>query len=140
MTPEELEQVISAERIYKLHDAALAAHGGLPGMRPGCIEGVVGSAVMGCIYGSAETGDAPDVLSLLAHLMRGLNGNHCFNDGNKRVTWMVVEEVLVQQGLQVALDEDAAIAFIHRIIAEHLSPQAILAWFLDRIESTIPQG
>lgn len=132
MTIEEIEALISPARLRELHAAAIAAHGGLAGERVAtCVEGVVGNAVSNCLYAAAESGSDLDPLCFLAHLMRGLNGGHCFNDGNKRITWMVVDEVLLQLGLEVVAEQDEAALFVRTIATERLTPQAIIEWFLD---------
>lgn len=137
MTESELAKLITPTRVIELHSSAIRAHGGLDGVRQeGCVDGVIGGAISGCIYAAAEQGAGPDILGFLAHLMRGLNSSHCFNDGNKRVTWMVVDDVLLQVGLRIACEQAEAADFVRRMASERMSPPQIVAWLVEpgRIE------
>lgn len=132
MTVEEIEALISGARIREMHDQALVADGGLGGERiHDCVDAALGNAISGCLYTAAEAGSDLDALCFLAHLMRNLNSGHCFNDGNKRVVWMIVDDVLLQLELRVDADQAEAAAFVRDIATEKLSPQAIVAWFIE---------
>lgn len=111
MTLDAICEQLSIERINRIHGENLARLGGRPGgPKPGCVEGSVGGAATAAHYRSE--GPDPDILIFLSHLVFYIAKNHCYVDGNKRVAFSVIDEVLAHVGLRLEATQDEAADFI----------------------------
>ena len=88
--------------VWAVHEAQLAEHGGLAGVRD---AGLLASALARPVT-LASYGDA-DAAALAAAYAFGIARNHPFIDGNKRTAFVCAELFLALNGL-VLLAEDAA--------------------------------
>jgi len=123
--------LITTERVLVLHGAGISEHGGetaSPNIK--CVQGAVGNAHQAALYGSDY--DEPDPLRVACLLCRSLVQNHCFIDGNKRVGWLSLGEVLlVSVGLMVAADDDVAEAFMEDVATGTADVGTMLSWLAE---------
>lgn len=83
-----------------IHDAQIAEHGGLPGLRDdGALEAALDRPRNRHAHGES------DVVALAAAYGYGLARNHPFADGNKRVSAVVTELFLALNGAALAVDD-----------------------------------
>lgn len=122
--------LISVDRIHELYRAgtSMSVHG----LKPGCVEGAIGSAITGAMYSSPS--DEPDPLRVAAHLLRSLARNHCFLDGNKRIAWLSCLEVLAV-GADVTIEEDQAVTaqFVEAVATGGKDIPYIVGWLSERL-------
>jgi death on curing protein len=135
--------LISTQRITELH-AIGAEMGPIAGatQKPGCVEGAIGAAVQGAFYVQNTGSEQPDPLLVAAFLLRSLVQDHCFVDGNKRVAWLAVLDVLaVGANLTLRTDEEEAANFVLRVAdGTTRSVPEIVAWLQDRLIAWSDEG
>ena len=78
---------------------------------------------------------APDAAELAATLAHGLAKAHAFNDGNKRIAWVVANLFLMANGLDFTFDEQEAIDTMCSLAAGELSEAQMAGWFRVRTSS-----
>lgn len=115
-----------------IHEAQLAEHGGLPGLRD---EGLFLSA-MARPQNVAAYGDRPEAADLAAAYAFGLARNHAFLDGNKRTAFVVMELFLNLNGWTLDADDAECISTMESVTAGDLPEKDLTAW----LRSHITQG
>jgi death-on-curing protein len=114
---------MSAELALAIHDAQIAEHGGIPGVRD---LGLLGSALNRApnkhAYG--ET----DLCVLAAAYAFGVARNHPFGDGNKRTALVVCELFLDLNGLFLTADDAACVVTFLSLAAGDLEEDALAQW------------
>jgi death on curing protein len=120
-----LESVVLA-----LHDAQLAEHGGIEGIRD---EGLLASALARPRNLEAYS-DEVDAASLAAAYAFGIARNHPFLDGNKRTAFVVMELFLNLNGFILEADDADCISTMMALAAGELSEKALTTWVRKRIE------
>ncbi len=108
-----------------LHDAAIAAYGGNPGLRD---QGLFESAMLRARNKLAYAGEAADLYDLAAAYAFGLVRNHAFNDGNKRTAWAVAVTFLSLNGVELKVSKDAVLAAIIGLATNALSEEGFAVW------------
>lgn len=106
---------MAVSAVLALHDAALQAHGGTPGHGQGvaCVDRSLCAAVNAVLYRFGADDDCLDPKWFAAYAFLYLLKNHCFTDGNKRVAWMVLTQVLFQElGASVSFSDDVAVRLV----------------------------
>ena len=116
--------------VLAIHDAQLAEHGGLSGVRDSTL---VQSALDR--PRNLENYEAPDAADLAASYAFGLARNHGFIDGNKRTAFVVALVFLLDHGLALAASDEDAIAAMLALAAGDMSEEALAAWFRAEIVS-----
>ena len=92
------DELCSEERLLALHTRGLREHNGPPGVRdPGCPEGTLGSAWTALGYD--DIGESQPHLIFACYLLYYFATKQCFVDGNKRIAWVSMSEVLACIGL-----------------------------------------
>ncbi|MDB5360235.1 MAG: death-on-curing protein [Rhodospirillales bacterium] len=117
--------------VLAIHDAQLAEHGGLPGVRDATL---VQSALDR--PRNLENYGTPDVADLAASYAFGLARNHGFLDGNKRTAFVVALVFLLDHGFALAASDQDAIAVMLAVAAGDVSEEALAAWL--RTETVSP--
>jgi death on curing protein len=112
-----------------IHEAQLAEHGGLPGVRD---EGLFSSA-MARPQNLAAYGDRPGVADLAAAYAFGLARNHPFLDGNKRTAFVVMELFLNLNGWILEADDAECISTMESVAAGDLPEKDLAAWIKSHI-------
>jgi len=112
-----------------IHEAQLAEHGGLPGLRD---EGLFLSA-MARPQNVAAYGGRPDAADLAAAYAFGLARNHAFLDGNKRTAFVVMELFLNLNGWTLEADDPECISTMESVAAGDLSEKKLAEWLRAHI-------
>lgn len=115
---------VQKQSLLIVHDAALMAHGGRPGIRD---EGLLDSALARprnlYLYQPGS-----DIGSLAASYAFGLTKNHPFVDGNKRAAFAAVGIFLLANGYELTASEPVAISAILGLSAGEISEAEFAAW------------
>ena len=118
---------VRADVVYAVHDAQLAEHGGLPGLRDqGMLESALARPRNQAAYGK------PDAAALAAAYAFGLVRNHPFADGNKRSGWVTARLCLADNGYRLQFDPADAVRTVEALAAGKLSEAELAAWFRER--------
>ena len=118
---------VRADVVYAVHDAQLAEHGGLPGLRDqGMLESALARPRNQAAYGN------PDAAALAAAYAFGLVRNHPFTDGNKRTGWVTARLFLADNGYRLHFDPADAVRTVEALAAGKLSEAELAAWFRER--------
>jgi len=112
-----------------IHEAQLAEHGGLSGLRD---EGLFLSA-MARPQNLAAYGDHPDAADLAAAYAFGLARNHPFLDGNKRTAFVVMELFLSLNGWTLDADDAECISSMESVAAGDLPEKNLAAWLRSHL-------
>jgi death on curing protein len=120
---------VSDAVVLAIHEAQLAEHGGIPGLRD---EGLLASALARPRNLEAY-GDNPDAASLAAAYAFGLARNHPFLDGNKRTAFVIMELFLNLNGWLLNADDAECISTMEGLAAGEISENAFATWLRDHI-------
>jgi death on curing protein len=112
-----------------IHQAQLAEHGGLAGVRD---EGLLESGLARPRHKFAYA-TKPDLGALAAAYAFGLARNHGFVDGNKRVAFMVAYVFLGLNGRQVEATEPEVVTAMEGVAAGRISEASLAAWIRKRL-------
>jgi|SRR6516162_2100960 death-on-curing protein len=112
-----------------IHEAQLAEHGGLPGLRD---EGLFLSA-MARPQNLAAYGNRPDAADLAAAYAFGLARNHAFLDGNKRTAFVVMELLLNLNGWALKAEDAECISTMEAVAAGELAEKRLAAWLRSHL-------
>ncbi len=125
-------RLLSRNIVLALHDAALAANGGLSGIRD---DALLDSAVAqpSMSFGGVEL--YPTLIEKAAALAFSLIANHPFVDGNKRVGWASMLVMLELNGVSLLLDEDDEVGTALAIAAGEKSRAEYAGWLQGRVLS-----
>ena len=119
---------VRADVVHAIHDAQLAEHGGLPGLRDESgLESALARPRNKAAYGEA------DAAALAAAYAYGLVRNHPFADGNKRTGWVVARLFLADNGFRLQFDPAEAVRMVEALAAGKLSEAEVAAWLRERI-------
>ncbi len=121
---------IDPKVIHAVHEAQLAEHGGLDGVRDqGLVESALARPLNLAAYGE------PDAAALAAAYAHGLAKNHGFADGNKRTAWVVARLLLADNGYVLRFDRADAVRFMESIAAGETDEAGAAAWVRSRLLS-----
>lgn len=109
--------------VCAVHEAQLAEHGGLVGVRD---AGLLASA-LSRPRNLAACG-TPDVTDLAAAYAFGLSRNHPFIDGNKRTAFVCAELFLVLNGQEFVVADAECVTQMLLLAAGDLSEPDFAAW------------
>jgi death-on-curing protein len=112
---------IPESAVLAIHDQQIATHGGLNGTRD---RGVIQSALARPAH--IWHYESQDIAVLAAAYAYGLSKNHGFNDGNKRVAFVVAKTFLILNGHDLDAD-DAEIVRVMLAVADGTMAEAALA-------------
>jgi death-on-curing protein len=114
---------IETRDVLAIHDAQLAEHGGLGGVRdPGALESALARPQNLAVYG------APDISELAAAYAFGIARNHTFADGNKRSALVVLEYFLALNGHELGAHDVQCVVTILSLAAGTLSEAGLADW------------
>lgn len=115
---------LRADVVWAIHDAQLAEHGGLPGVRsPELLE----SALARPQTTAAYLDDAGAVL-IGAMYAIAIARNHPFIDGNKRVAWTAMRTFLRLNGVTLAFERAEAVHEMLALAAGQLTGEQFTDW------------
>ncbi len=123
-------KLLSRNIVLALHDGALAADGGLSGIRD---DALLDSAVAqpSMTFGGVEL--YPTLIEKAAALAFSLIANHPFVDGNKRVGWASMLVMLELNGVALFFDEDDEVGTALAIAAGSMSRAELVVWLQTRV-------
>ena len=105
----------------------LRAHGGMPGLRD---EGALESALMRPQQILAYEPDS-DLAALAAAYAYGLTRNHPFNDGNKRVAFVVMAVFMELNGYALSAPETEVVTTMLDLASGVSAEPDLAAWLRD---------
>jgi len=109
--------------ILAVHDAQLAEHGGLEGVRDaGLLDSALARPRNLAAYGE------PDAAALAAAYGAGIARNHPFIDSNKRTAFVATELFLDQNGLELTADDADCVLTMLALAAGDLPEDAYADW------------
>ncbi len=116
-----------------IHEAEIAEHGGLNGVRDlAIIQSALDRPINLWHYG-----DSPDIAVLAAAYAYGICRNHGFFDGNKRTAFVITESFLNRNGYELATDDDAEIVRVMLALADGSMAEAALAEWIRNLLAEI---
>jgi len=119
--------------ILLLHAEALAAHGGVPGLRdPSLLDSALARPINQYLYNPAA-----DLAQLAAAYGFGLAKNHAFADGNKRIAFIATALFLRANGYRLISEPIDEIRAMLDLAAGELSEDQFAAWLRTHTESTL---
>lgn len=127
-------RLVSVEDVLDLHAEAIARYGGdpSPSAKDGCIEKSLGAAWSAELYAGSD--DGIPGLCFAGCLLFYLAKNHCFIDGNKRISWMTAMHVLLGMDLTLdATDLEAEHYCLSILNGDVKSATDVSIWFADRL-------
>ncbi|OGR34342.1 MAG: death-on-curing protein [Desulfovibrionales bacterium GWA2_65_9] len=116
--------------VLAIHDAQIADHGGLPGLRDlGLLESAL-ARPKNLLAHASPSGplDAPDVFDLAAAYAYGLARNHAFIDGNKRTAYVVARLFLLLHGRDLAAPDVERVLVFERLGQGELTQEELASW------------
>jgi death-on-curing protein len=112
----------------------LLTHGGMPGLRD---ENALESALARPRQRLAYEPDT-DLPTLAAAYGFGLVRNHPYNDGNKRVGFVVMATFLGLNGYEFIANESDVVTTIVALASGSLDEEALADWIRTRIRKRLP--
>ena len=116
--------------IETIHDAQLAEHGGLAGIRD---SGMLASALSRpqnlAAYGS------PDVAALAAAYGYGVSRNHAFIDGNKRTGFVAAELFCALNGFELVANDADCVLTMLAVAAGEITEAAFADWLRAHLQA-----
>jgi death on curing protein len=108
-----------------IHDAQIAEHGGLPGLRD---MGLLESALARPQNLLAHATATPDAFDLAAAYAYGLARNHAFLDGNKRTAYVVSRLFLLLHGCDLTAADTERVLVFERLGKGEVEERELAAW------------
>ena len=115
---------VAGSVVYAIHEAQLAEHGGIAGLRD---EGLLSSA-LARPQNLVAYGDDPDAASLAAAYAFGIARNHPFLDGNKRTAFVVMELFLSLNGWNLTAEDKECITTMLALASGTLPEKSLADW------------
>jgi death-on-curing protein len=109
-----------------MQEEALAAHGGLEGVRD---LGLLESALARPKNLSHYSDQTPSLARLAAAYAKGIVANHPFVDGNKRTAFTVSVTFLKLNGLQLTAPKEDRVLTFWGLAAGEISEEQLARWF-----------
>jgi len=112
------------EVVHAIHQALLAEHGGLPGVRD---HALLDSALARPQQKAAYESDI-SIFELAASYSYGLARNHPFADGNKRIALTIAAVFLELNGYSLDATEAETLLMYRQLAAGTITEQALAKW------------
>jgi death-on-curing protein len=109
--------------VWAVHEAQLAEHGGLAGVRDaGLLASALARPINLAAYGEA------DAAALAAAYAFGIARNHPFIDGNKRTAFVCAELFLALNGVALLAEDAACVGTMLALASGELPETEFAAW------------
>lgn len=119
---------LDAQVLLAVHDAQLAEHGGISGVRDiGLFESAVSRPQHMASY------DVPDAAALAAAYGYGIARNHPFLDGNKRTAFVAMELFLMLNGHVLNANDVDCVMTMLAVAAGDIDEAAFADWIRKHI-------
>lgn len=134
--------LLTLDRVLELYALGITRFKGTGGPpQSGCVEGSLGSAWTAEIYRSqTDDPDSRPGLLFAAYVFVYLAKNHCFPDGNKRVAWLSLVDVLAMLKLTLRASDDEAYDFVIAVVKGERSTDDVVTWLASRLEAASDMG
>ena len=119
-----------------IHADLLLNHGGMPGLRD---ENALESALARPRQRFAFEPDT-DLATLAAAYGFGLTGNHPYNDGNKRVGFVVMATFLGLNGYEFIASESEVVTTIVALASGNLDEETLADWIRAKTTRRLPSS
>lgn len=114
--------------VLAIHDAQIAEHGGLPGLRDlGLLESAL-ARPQNLLAHAPPSAVPPDAYALAAEYAYGLARNHAFVDGNKRTAYVTARLFLVLHGLDLRAPDVERVLVFERLGKGEVGVEELGAW------------
>ena len=113
--------------LYAVHDAQLAEHGGLSGVRD---ANLFASALARPQHLAALHADVAELAAAYGY---GIARNHPFIDGNKRTAFVAVELFLLQNDHELVADDVACVVTMLAVAAGEIEESTFAGWIRRHI-------
>ena len=118
--------------IIAMHGELLAEHGGLSGpVKEDSLCSTLARPQQLDNYGSPP----PDVFQLAASYGFGFAKNHCFKDGNKRVSLVAIDVFLALNGYELNAEETNAVFTIESLAAGNINEEDLSLWIKENAQA-----
>ena len=115
--------------IEAIHDAQLAEHGGLAGVRDaGMLASALARPTNIALYGD------PDVAALAAAYGYGISRNHAFIDGNKRTGFVAAELFCALNGYELIANDAECVLTMLAVAAGEITEAAFADWLRTHLQ------
>lgn len=115
------------QTVLAIHDAQIAEHGGLPGLRDmGLLESAL--ARPRNLLAHAPAASPPDAFALAAAYAYGLARNHAFLDGNKRTAYVCARLFLRLHGQDITTPDIDRVLVFERLGKGELGVEELERW------------
>ena len=122
---------IPKSAIIAIHGELLAEHGGLYGpVNEDSLSSTLARPQQLNNYGSPP----PDIFQLAASYGFGFAKNHCFKDGNKRVSLVAIDVFLALNGYELNAEEANAVFTIESLAAGNISEKELSLWIKENVQ------
>lgn len=119
---------IDNDVVDAIHEAQLAEHGGLVGIRDsGLLESALARPRKLAAYGS------PDLADCAAAYGFGIARSHPFLDGNKRTAFVAMELFLALNGQSLMADDADCVLTMLAVAAGDIDEPSLAQWLRQRI-------
>ena len=116
--------------IEAIHDAQLAEHGGLTGVRDsGMLASALARPTNLALYGD------PDVAALAAAYGYGISRNHAFVDGNKRTGFVATELFCALNGYELIANDAECVLTMLAVAAGEITESAFADWIREHLQA-----
>ena len=134
MTDSPWNYLISVERIIDLHKKGIERYGGdFSPPTPDCVEGRLGNAWTAELY--TEVPGSVTGFNFACFLLYYLTRDHCFTDGNKRVAWLAMVDILLKLGLTIKVTTNQAEQLCLGILLDQITTAGVSNWVAERLEA-----
>jgi len=107
----------------------IRAHGGMPGLRDeNGLESALARAQQRHAYEPST-----DLAGLAAAYGHGLATNHPFNDGNKRIAFVIMAVFLGLNGWEIEAPEEEVVTVMLALAAGELDEERLASWVRSRL-------
>ncbi|NBD09792.1 MULTISPECIES: type II toxin-antitoxin system death-on-curing family toxin [Corallococcus] len=127
------DRFCSLTRLQALHAMGIAAHGGTVGVRDALCPGATLGAAWSAEEYNARPGAVPGLM-FAVYLLFYFATKQCFVDGNKRIAWLAMSEVLAGMGLEVDASDDEAEALVMAIASNRFKDvEPVFLWVVEHL-------
>ncbi len=122
--------MIPVSLVIKIHELAIAKHGGLNGVRD---ENALFSAIERPFSGFGDTEFYPSPEEKAAAVIESIVKNHPFMDGNKRTGFILMVHILNEFHKDIDAPEDDIYDFVIQVAAGKWDYAQILSWIQKHV-------
>lgn len=116
------------QTVLAVHDAQIAEHGGLPGLRDmGLLESAL-ARPQNLLAHARPSVAPPDAFALAAEYAYGLARNHAFLDGNKRTAYVCARLFLRLHGQDITAPDIERVLVFERLGKGELGVEELEKW------------